>query len=288
VAVVGCGGAGCNTLRHLVGPPDATRIAVNDAPHPSMIGIRRRVFVRPDSLKAYASMDEQAVAKMETHEEKDLAAAVLDRDFVLLLGGLGGDLGGWALSLVGRVARILGDTTVVFATIPFRAEGVLRRQAAESQLDLLRTKTDAVVTFANDDLLRLAPDLPLARSFAVLGGIMARAASGLGSCVARSDVVPLRRFLRRSRDWRFGMGAGTETHRSFLAMDEAYRSPWFTGRPEDVRQAVLLVGQPAEADLGKEVLHELQVRSPSADIAWAILPEPTAGDRLTVHVFVGL
>lgn len=288
VAIIGCGGAGCNTLRHVVVPPNAERIAVNDEPHPSMAGIPRRVFVRPDSLRAFATMDERAVQKMETHEEKDLATALLDRDVVLVLGGLGGDLGGWGASLVGRVARILGDLTVVFVTVPFTAEGMLRRETAEAQLDLLRTKADGVVAFSNDHLLRLAPDLPIVKSFAVLGAIMARAASGLAAVVARDDVVPIRRFLARSRDWRFGMGAGTEKHRCFVAVDEAYRSPWFTGHHGDIRQAVVIIAHPASGGLEDEILHEVHLRSPLADLEWAADPRPTEGDRVVVQILAGL
>jgi len=258
VAIVGCGGAGCNTLRHVVVPPNAERIAVNDEPHPSMAGIPRRVFVRPDSLRAFATMDERAVQKMETHEEKDLATALLDRDVVLVL------------------------------TVPFTAEGMLRRETAEAQIDLLRTKADGVVAFSNDHLLRLAPDLPIAKSFAVLGAIMARAASGLAAVVARDDVVPIRRFLARSRDWRFGIGTGTEKHRCFVAVDEAYRSPWFTGRHGDIRQAVVIIAHPASRGLEGEILHEIHLRSPLADLEWAADPRPTEGDRVVVQILAGL
>jgi len=288
VAIVGCGGAGCNTLRHVVAPPNAERIAVNDAPHPSMAGVPRRILVRPDVLQGFAVMDERVVEKMETHEEKDLAAAFLNRDLVLALGGLGGELGGWGLSLVGRVARILGDTTLALATVPFTAEGRIRREAAEAQLALLRRKADGVVTFANDELLRLAPDLPFVKSFAVLGSAMARLASDLSACVARDDVVPLRRLLARSRDWRFGMGSGTEKHRCFLAVDEAYRSPWFTGRHEDVRQAVVLIQRPADLPVEEELLHEVRIRSPLADVSWAVLPAPASADRVLVEILAGL
>lgn len=287
VAIVGCGGAGCNTLRHVVAPPNAERIAVNDALHPSMAGIPKRILLRPESLRAFASMDVRAVQKMETHEEKDISAAILDRDLVFALGGLGGDLGGWAMALIGRVARILGDTTFAFATIPFTAEGMLRHEMADAQLALLRQKADAVVTFENDHLLRIAPDLPLVRSFAVLSAVMAKPIAGLSAVVSRSDVVPLRRMFGRPREWRFGMGAGTEKHRCFVAVDEAYHSPWFTGRHEDIRVAIILMGQPVSGGLEDEILREIRIRSPLADIAWAVLPEPTDGDRATVQILAG-
>src|SRR5207244_4542305 len=107
VAIVGCGGAGCNVLRRVAAPPNATRIAMNDTVHPSMAEVSTRVLVASDSLQAYASMDEKAVPNMETDEEKEISAALLDRDIVVMLGGLGGGLGGWGVGLVGRIGRVL-------------------------------------------------------------------------------------------------------------------------------------------------------------------------------------
>src|SRR5437879_8168137 len=186
-------------------------------------------------------MDEKAVQQMETDEEKEISAALLDRDVVLVLGGLGGELGGWGMSLVGRVARILGDTTLAFATIPFGIEGPIRRQLAEAQLHLLKRRVDGFVTFGNDQLLQVAKDLPMAKAFAALSAIMARPASDLASALARPDAVPLRRMLARVRDWRYGMGVGREEHRCFVAVDEAYASPWFTSVPGEILHAVVLL-----------------------------------------------
>src|SRR5256712_10383782 len=128
VAIMGCGGAGCNILRPVTSPPPAIRIALNDAVHPWMADIPSRVLVPAGSLQAYASMDEKAVQTMETDEEKKISAVLLDRDVILILGGLGGELGGWGMGLVGRVARILGDATLALATVPFTMEGPIRRQ----------------------------------------------------------------------------------------------------------------------------------------------------------------
>src|SRR5437016_11316655 len=99
VAIVGCGGAGCNVLRRVAAPPGgAVRIAMNDAPPSKLADVQIKIIVRAESLQAYASMDEKAVQQMETDEEKEISAALLDRDVVLVLGGLGGELGGWGRS----------------------------------------------------------------------------------------------------------------------------------------------------------------------------------------------
>src|SRR5437660_10970672 len=238
VAIVGCGGAGCNVLRRVAAPPGAVRIAMNDAPPSKLADVQIKIIVRTESLQAYASMDEKAVQQMETDEEKEISGALLDRDVVLVLGGLGGELGGWGMSLVGRVARILGDTTLAFATIPFGIEGPIRRQLAEAQLHLLQKRVDGLVTFGNDQLLQVAKDIPMTKAFAALSAIMARPASDLAAVLARPDAVPLRRMLDHVRDWRSGMGVGRDKDPCAVDAGEATATPSFTDRPRDTRPAI--------------------------------------------------
>lgn len=288
VAIVGCGGAGCNILGRVVAPDNAIRIAINDAPHPSMIDGVVRVLLPPTSVRAYASMDDMEVEKLETDEEKRVAAALLDRDLVLILGGLGGELGGWAMSLVGRVSRILGDTAVAFTTVPFGLEGPVRRQLAEAQLRLLQQRSGGVVTFANDRLLQVAKDWPLRKAFAALNAIVARPVSSLSASLARSDVPPLRRMLGGTKDWRYGMGAGREKHRCFVAVEEAYASPWFASLPDEVSHAIVLMsGQEAGSEEG-EILHEVRRRSPKADLAWSSVRGAGRDDRVVVEILAGV
>src|SRR5947209_11754463 len=253
-----------------------------------MADIPFRVLVPAASLQVYASMDEKAVQTMETDEEKKISAVLLDRDVILILGGLGGELGGWGMGLVGRVARILGDATLALATVPFTMEGPIRRQLAEAQLQLLQKRVDGVVTFSNDRLLQVARDLPLTKAFAALGAIMARPASSLSDVLGRSDVARLRRMLGRVREWRFGMGAGREKHRCFLAVEEAYASPWFTSLPEEISHAIVLMSvlEPDRDEV--EILQEISRRSPHAVIAWSSLPSVTGDERPIVQLLWGV
>jgi hypothetical protein len=117
---------------------------------------------------------------------------------------------------------------------------------------------------------------------------MAKLAASLASVLAKSDLGPVKRILGRTKEWRFGMGAGTEKHRCFLAVDEAYHSPWFPGRHEDVRQVIAVIEQPPQASFEDEVLHEIHLRSPLADIAWSALSGSKETDRVAVQILAGL
>src|SRR2546427_10209722 len=86
VAVVGCGGAGCNVLRRVASPLNGVRIAMNDTAPPKLADVETKIIVRADSLQASASMDEKAVQQMVTDEEKVISVALLGRDLIMILG----------------------------------------------------------------------------------------------------------------------------------------------------------------------------------------------------------
>jgi len=288
VAVVGCGGAGCNVLTQVPSDLGFTRIAMNDQIHRSMAGIPSRLILLRDGLAGLAAMDEAAVKQLAMPAEKSIADAIVNHDLVIPLVGLGGEFGGPAAALVGRVARILGATSFAFIALPFSAEGLFRRRAAEESLNLLTKKVDGVVAFSNDELLRLAPQLPLLRAFQVLGSIMVRPLVELARAATRTDAVTIREVLRSASRWRFGAGEGVGKHRAFAAVEEAFTSPWFPNRPEVVERIVAVA---AAADFtekaAEEVTHELRLTAGRATLLLGGYVDATLGERLRLTVLAG-
>jgi hypothetical protein len=128
----------------------------------------------------------------------------------------------------------------------------------------------------------------MTKAFAALSAIMARPASNLAAVLARPDIAPLRQTLGKVRDWRYGMGLGRDKHRCFVAVEEAYGSPWFTSLPEEIRHAIVLMSVAEPGTDEAEILHEVRRRSPRADIAWASLPRAEGDDRVIVQILGGL
>jgi cell division protein FtsZ len=233
-------------------------------------------------------MDEAAVKELATPEEKAVSGAILHHDLVVPLAGLGGETGGPAAALVGRVSRILGIPAMALVTSPFSAEGLNRRRAAEEAHALLARKVDGVVAFSNDELLKLAPQLPMMQAFQVLGAIMARPLVDLARAMTRSDVAGLRDVLRGPHRWRYGAGEGREKHRAFQAVEEAFTSPWLPANPDAVERVIAVAscadfGEPAAG----EVLHEVHLAAPRASILLGGYADPALGDRLRLSVLAG-
>jgi cell division protein FtsZ len=288
IAVVGCGGAGCNILQQVPGDLGLTRVAMNDAAHRSMAGIPSRLILPRESLVGLAQMDETAVKVLSSPEEKAISGAILNHDLVVPVAGLGGETGGPAAALVGRVARILGTPALALVASPFAAEGLNRRASAERGLELLAKKVDGVVAFSNDELLKLAPQLPLLKAFQVLGAIMVRPLVDLAWSATRTDIPTLRDVLRAKPRWRFGGGSGEGKHRAFEAVEEAFASPWLPPNPDVVERVVAIVAAPdfGEAMAG-EVAHEVRLAAPRADVLLGGYADPALGGRLRVSILAG-
>jgi len=84
------------------------------------------------------------------------------------------------------------------------------------------------------------------------------------------------------------MGTGREKHRCFVAVEEAYASPWFTSIPEEISHAIVLMSIPEPNKDEVEILQEVRRRSPHAVVAWASTPSGTKDDRTVVQVLAGM
>ena len=280
---VGCGGAGCNALRAI--PPDAglDLLAVNDLPHPSLLPFRRRLLLDRAGLEQVAAMDERAVKTLATTPEQAVATELGDAEFVVLVAGLGGDMGSWGASLVARVAALKGAVSLAVVTMPFSVEGSLRRAVAANALKLLRTHAHGVLALSNDPLLRIAAHLPIAKALDAMARIAVQPVRDLLRVVTREDLPTLKSVLRGAGEWQLGIGEGAQEHPELAAVDAAFRSPWITKPPETARQAVLLVAQPEPDErVRTEIVRDMDLRTPRASLTWGAFAEPGESVRVTV------
>jgi len=285
--VVGCGGAGCNALGAV--PPEAgfEVLGVNDLPHRSLAGLKRRLILPKAGLRDVAGMDEWAVKTLATTSEQMLAMELGDADLVVPMAGLGGETGGWAASLVARVSGIKGATTLAVVTMPFTAEGANRRTNASDALAVLRRHAHGVLALPNDTLLRVAPHLPILRAFETMSRIAMQPVLDLVRVLTRDDLPSLRGILRSATVWSAGVGEGVHNRPESTAVEAAFRSAWLAGPPDRAREAIVLIGLPALDDRSVDwVLRSVDYHAPKASVAWGAYAgvEP---DRVRVTVLVG-
>lgn len=285
--IVGCGGAGCNTLAVLPPTEDLDVLGVNDLPHRSFLDLKRRLVLPKAGLRAIAAMDESAVKTLATTPEQMLAMELGDADFVVPVAGLGGEMGGWGAALVARVAAIRRATTLAVVTTPFSAEGVNRRSAAQEALAVLREHAHGVVVLRNDVLLKVASHLPLLRAFETVSRVALRPIQDLTQTATREDLPTFQSVLRNASGWSLGIGEGFHDRPGLSAVDAAFRSPWLVRPPEAAREVIVLMQLPAPDETSvREVLHDVDLRSPRASVTWGAFASP-GSEAARVTLLVG-
>jgi cell division protein FtsZ len=238
VKVVGCGGAGSNTIDRIVdmGIEGGDVIAVNtDALHllynkaPTKILIGGTV-----SGGIGAGNDPEVGEKCAEADMGRLSEVLTGADLAFVTCGLGGGTGTGSAPVVAEVAKDLGALTIGVVTLPFSVEGKYRARNALIGLKKLRKNADVVIVIPNDKLLELVPNLPLNSAFKVADELLANAVKGITEMVTKPglvnlDFADLRTTLKNGGTAMIGIGASSKDapmdERAKESVEKAINSP---------------------------------------------------------------
>ncbi len=194
IKVIGCGGAGNNTITRLydIGVRGASTIAVNtDVKHLSVTRANHRILLGRELTRGLGAGGWPDVGKKAAIEtEKEIKAVLQGCDMLYICGGLGGGTGTGAMPVVARLAKEMGAIAIGFVTMPFKIEGA-RIGKAEDGLAALREVCDTVIVIENDRLLKIAGDLPLQQAFAVADDLVATIIKGITETISTPSLVNL-------------------------------------------------------------------------------------------------
>ena len=298
IFVVGAGGAGNNTITRLneIGIEGATTIAVNtDAQDLFYSQSSKKILLGRQTSKGLGAGGEPAIGEECAEESEDEIRDELDgADMVFVTCGLGGGTGTGSAPIISKIAKKLGALTVAVATMPFSAEGIKRRQNAESGLEKLQEFSDTVIIIPNDKLLDVAPNLPLNKAFMVSDEILGRAVKGITELITKKGLVSLdfadiKSIMGGSGMAMIGMGESESGDRALESVHEALSSPLLDIDISNARGA--LVNITGSSDL---TLHEaekiVQVVAdkldPEANIIWGTQIDETLQNNVRTTVVV--
>ena len=156
VKVFGVGGAGGNTVDHMVGMSieGVEYYAVNtDAMALDKSLADHKIAIGQKTTKNLGAGAKPEVGRKAAEENiDDLRESMKGADLVFITAGMGGGTGTGAAPIVGSVARELGILTVAVVTKPFRYEGPVRKRNAESGIQALRKAVDTMIVVDNKKL----------------------------------------------------------------------------------------------------------------------------------------
>ncbi len=194
IMVVGCGGAGCNTVTRLteMGATGADIIAINtDAKHLAITKAHKKILIGKDTTRGLGAGGYPEVGRKAAEENRtQLKQALEGADLVFITAGMGGGTGTGSASVVSEIAKSQGAIVIGAVTMPFKMEGT-RINKAEDGLSKLRSVSDTVVVIENQKLLEYAGSMPLAQAFALADELISMMIKGITETITVPSLVNL-------------------------------------------------------------------------------------------------
>ncbi|WP_411965589.1 cell division protein FtsZ [Haloferax sp. YSMS24] len=301
ITVVGCGGAGGNTVNrmHDEGIKGAKLVAANtDVQHLVEIGADTKILMGEQKTQGRGAGSLPQVgeeAALESQEE--IYDAIEGSDMVFVTAGLGGGTGTGSAPVVAKAARESGALTIAIVTTPFTAEGEVRRTNAEAGLERLRDVSDTVIVVPNDRLLDAVGKLPVRQAFKVSDEVLMRSVKGITELITKPGLVNLdfadvKTVMERGGVAMIGLGESDSESKAQESVKSALRSPLLDVDISGANSALVNVtgGSDMSIEEAEGVVEEIYDRiDPDARIIWGTsVDDELEGMMRTMIVVTGV
>jgi cell division protein FtsZ len=301
ITVVGCGGAGGNTVNRMYeeGIEGATLVAANtDAQHLYEIDYDRMILLGKEKTRGRGAGSLPQVGEEAALESQDqIYDAVEGSDMVFVTAGLGGGTGTGSAPIVAKAAKESGALTIAIVTTPFTAEGEVRRTNAEAGLERLRDVADTVIVVPNDRLLDAVGKLPIRQAFKISDEVLMRSVKGITELITKPGLVNLdfadvKTVMERGGVAMIGLGDSDSEHKAEDSVKDALRSPLLDVDISGANSALVNVtgGTDMSIEEAEGVVEEIYDRiDPDARIIWGTsVDEDLEGEMRTMVVVTGV
>ena len=286
IKVIGCGGAGTNTISRCVTSQitgaelisvntDAQHLLLAESPHKVLIG---RHLTRGLGAGSLPQIGEEAAKE----SEQDIRNSIGHADMIFVTCGLGGGTGTGCAPVVAQLAKEAGALTIGVVTLPFSVEGLIRMENAESGLKRLRDICDTVIVIPNDKLLDIVPNLSLNAAFKVADEVLMRSIKGITEMITMPglvnlDFADLKTVMKRGGVAMIGLGEAEGENKAVNAVVEALNSPLLEVDISEATGALVNVtgGEDMTISEAERVVEEIYSRvDPNARIIWGTTIDP--------------
>lgn len=286
IKVIGCGGAGTNTISRCVASQitgaelialntDAQHLLLSESPNKILIG---RHLTRGLGAGSLPQIGEEAAKE----SEQDIRDAVGKADMVFVTCGLGGGTGTGSAPVVAQISKEAGALTIGVVTLPFGVEGIIRMENAETGLKRLRDICDTVIVIPNDKLLDIVPNLSLNAAFKVADEVLMRSIKGITEMITKPglvnlDFADLKTVMKRGGVAMIGLGEAEGENKAVNAVVEALNSPLLEVDISGATGALVNVtgGEDMTISEAERVVKEIYSRvDPNARIIWGTTIDP--------------
>ena len=284
IKVVGVGGAGCN----IVSDSGMESVAVLTEKDRVESESTKRCVLTREHIRLLRTTAPQMFSAIGGDLKGGLFGSIGEADLMFLFAGLGGEMGSHVTPALANICRKQCKLVVVSAALPFSVEGGERRYAANQAIEKILEHSDLVISYSNDSLLKIAPNLPLRKAFGAMDTIMIAPVLDLARTLTLEDLANLRQVFSSCKRVRVGIGISGGLDRELRAAEEAFTSPWFDFDLGEVRAALMIVSASfADEAMQDRIAKDVSYRLPNARIRYAGRVEEELGERIRVLVLLG-
>jgi cell division protein FtsZ len=301
ITVVGCGGAGGNTVNRMAeeGIEGANLVAANtDVQHLVDVEADTKILIGEEKTGGRGAGSIPRVGEEAAIEsQEDIYGAIEGSDMVFVTAGLGGGTGTGSAPVVAEAARESGALTIAIVTTPFTAEGEVRRTNAEAGLERLRDVADTVIVVPNDRLLDSVGKLPVKQAFKVSDEVLMRSVKGITELITKPGLVNLdfadvKTVMKKGGVAMIGLGESDSEQKAKDSVRSALRSPLLDVDISGANSALVNVtgGTDMAIEEAEGVVEEIYDRiDPDARIIWGTsVDEELDGTMRTMIVVTGV
>jgi cell division protein FtsZ len=302
ITVVGCGGAGGNTVTRMMeeGIHGAKLVAANtDAQHlADEVAADTKILIGRKRTGGRGAGSVPKIGEEAAQENiEDIQQSIDGSDMVFVTAGLGGGTGTGSAPVIAQAAQEQGALTISIVTIPFTAEGERRRANADAGLERLRAVSDTVIVVPNDRLLDYAPSMPLQDAFKICDRVLMRSVKGMTELITKPglvnvDFADVRTIMENGGVAMIGLGESDSENKAQDSIRSALRSPLLDVEFDGANSALVnVVGGPdMSIEEAEGVVEEIYDRiDPDARIIWgASVDQDFEGKMETMIVVTGV
>jgi cell division protein FtsZ len=297
IKVIGVGGGGSNAVNRMIRAEmmgvefiavntDAQALLQSDAPHKIRVGDK---MTRGLGAGADPTVGQRAA---EEDSEK-IYEALKDADMIFITAGMGGGTGSGAAPVIAEIAKDLGALTVGVITKPFSFEGVRRKLVAQQYSELLKEKTDTLITIPNDRLREVVDkQTSILDAFRVVDDVLRQGVQGISDLITvpgliNLDFADVKTIMRDAGSSMMGIGTATGENRAIEAARAAVMSPLLEVNIQGARG--ILFNVTGGSDLGLFEVNEAaevikEAADPEANIIFGTVIDDRMRDEVKVTV----
>ncbi len=281
IKVVGCGGAGNNTINRIseVGIKGIETIAINtDAQDLLYTKADRKILIGRELTQGIGAGSNPKIGEGAAREsEHELRKAIEGADMVFITCGLGGGTGTGSAPFIAELARKSGMLSVGIVTLPFTMEGSHRFENAMIGLEKLEQSINTLIVIPNEKLLELAPHLPLQTAFKVADEILTNSVKGIAELVTKAGLVNLdfadiKTIMGEGGVALIGMGeSDSDQNRAKESVEKALNNPLIDVDISTATATLINIsgGEDLTLDEAREIVEAVGQRlAPNAKIIW--------------------